>query len=139
MIKVFDWKKKIVEEELDDVVRKLEDGEIIVFPTETVYGIGGNALDGEVAKKIYAAKGRPSDNPLIVHVSDLVMLEKCVSNISEIERKYQKIAGYIIFSAKWGNKRGELWQSACETFKNMPFLQKALFRFPCYSVIRSHF
>lgn len=87
MIKVFDWKKKIVEEELDDVVRKLEDGEIIVFPTETVYGIGGNALDGEVAKKIYAAKGRPSDNPLIVHVSDLVMLEKCVSNISEIERK----------------------------------------------------
>lgn len=43
-----------------------------------------------------------------------------------LERKYQKIAGYIIFSAKWGNKRGELWQSACETFKNMPFLQKVI-------------
>ncbi len=43
-----------------------------------------------------------------------------------LERKYQKIAGYIIFSAKWGNKRGELWQSACETFKNMPLLQKAI-------------
>lgn len=43
-----------------------------------------------------------------------------------LERKYQKIAGYIIVSAKWGNKRGELWQSACETFKNMPFLQKVI-------------
>ncbi len=53
-----------------------------------------------------------------------------LANTSEIkaiiERKYQKIAGYIIFSAKWGNKRGELWQSACETFKNMPLLQKAI-------------
>ena len=42
-------------------------GELVAFPTETVYGLGGNALDGEAVKKIYAAKGRPSDNPLILH------------------------------------------------------------------------
>ena len=47
----------------------LKDGGLVVFPTETVYGLGGNALDDGAAKKIYAAKGRPSDNPLIIHVS----------------------------------------------------------------------
>ena len=46
-------------------------GGLVVFPTETVYGLGGNALDGEAAKKIYEAKGRPSDNPLIIHIADL--------------------------------------------------------------------
>lgn len=44
-------------------------GGLVVFPTETVYGLGGNALDGNAAQKIYAAKGRPSDNPLIIHVA----------------------------------------------------------------------
>lgn len=46
-------------------------GGLVVFPTETVYGLGGNALDGEAARKIYAAKGRPSDNPLIIHIADV--------------------------------------------------------------------
>lgn len=45
-------------------------GELVAFPTETVYGLGGNALDETAAARIYAAKGRPSDNPLIVHVAD---------------------------------------------------------------------
>ena len=44
-------------------------GEIVAFPTETVYGLGANALCPESVKKIYAAKGRPSDNPLIVHIA----------------------------------------------------------------------
>ena len=47
----------------------LKEGELVAFPTETVYGLGGNALDREAARKIYAVKGRPSDNPLIVHLS----------------------------------------------------------------------
>ena len=47
----------------------LKRGALVVFPTETVYGLGGNATDSEAAKKIYAAKGRPSDNPLIIHVA----------------------------------------------------------------------
>lgn len=45
-------------------------GELVAFPTETVYGLGGNALDAAAAAKIYATKGRPSDNPLIVHIAD---------------------------------------------------------------------
>ncbi len=45
----------------------IRSGELVAFPTETVYGLGGNALDGGAVKKIYAAKGRPSDNPLILH------------------------------------------------------------------------
>lgn len=48
----------------------IRNGGIVAFPTETVYGLGGNALDPSAAEKIYAAKGRPSDNPLIVHLSD---------------------------------------------------------------------
>ena len=51
-------------------------GGLVVFPTETVYGLGGNALDGEAAKKIYAAKGRPSDNPLIIHIADVDWAEE---------------------------------------------------------------
>jgi L-threonylcarbamoyladenylate synthase len=47
----------------------IREGGLAVFPTETVYGLGGNGLDAEAAKKIYAAKGRPSDNPLIIHVA----------------------------------------------------------------------
>ncbi len=47
----------------------LRDGGLVVFPTETVYGLGANALDSTAAEKIYAAKGRPSDNPLIVHMA----------------------------------------------------------------------
>ena len=48
----------------------LRAGGLVVFPTETVYGLGGDATRDEAAKKIYAAKGRPSDNPLIIHVAD---------------------------------------------------------------------
>ena len=47
----------------------LRSGGLVVFPTETVYGLGGNGLDGRAAEKIYAAKGRPSDNPLIIHIA----------------------------------------------------------------------
>ena len=48
----------------------LRQGGLVVFPTETVYGLGGNATDSKAAKAIYEAKGRPSDNPLIVHIAD---------------------------------------------------------------------
>ena len=48
----------------------LADGKTVIFPTETVYGLGANALDEDAATKIYQAKGRPSDNPLLVHVAD---------------------------------------------------------------------
>lgn len=57
------------EHNLSRAAETLRRGGLVVFPTETVYGLGGNALDADAAKRIYAAKGRPSDNPLIIHVA----------------------------------------------------------------------
>ena len=58
-------------------------GGLVAFPTETVYGLGGDALNPESSRKIYAAKGRPSDNPLIAHVSCLEEIAPLVSNMPE--------------------------------------------------------
>ncbi len=52
-----------------EAARLIRDGEVVAFPTETVYGLGANALDASAVHKIFEAKGRPSDNPLIVHIS----------------------------------------------------------------------
>ena len=60
---------KNFENELKYAAEKIKDGELVVIPTETVYGLGGDATNPEAAKKIYEAKGRPSDNPLIIHIS----------------------------------------------------------------------
>ncbi len=68
----------------------LKNGGLVAFPTETVYGLGANALDEEAAKKTYAAKGRPSDNPLIVHIAELKDLEAIVSEIPDITEKIAK-------------------------------------------------
>lgn len=59
----------------------LKAGGLVAFPTETVYGLGADALNEEAAAKTYAAKGRPSDNPLIVHIADIEALDKITSNI----------------------------------------------------------
>ncbi len=57
-------------EDFAEAAQLLRDGELVAFPTETVYGLGGDALDPDASRRIYAAKGRPSDNPLIVHIAD---------------------------------------------------------------------
>lgn len=57
----------------------LREGGLVAFPTETVYGLGANALDGGAVKRIFEAKGRPGDNPLIVHISALEQLEPLIS------------------------------------------------------------
>lgn len=59
----------------------LKTGGLVAFPTETVYGLGADALNAEAAARIYAAKGRPSDNPLIIHIADMDALEKIAVNI----------------------------------------------------------
>ena len=61
----------------------LREGGLVAFPTETVYGLGGNALDPKASMKIYAVKGRPSDNPLIVHIADIKDLAKITTEIPE--------------------------------------------------------
>lgn len=65
----------------------IRNGGLVAFPTETVYGLGGNALNSEASKLIYAAKGRPSDNPLIVHISDISELAPIVKEIPEDAKK----------------------------------------------------
>ncbi|MGO3727448.1 MAG: L-threonylcarbamoyladenylate synthase [Enterococcus viikkiensis] len=67
-------------EELKEAAGLLRQGELVAFPTETVYGLGADALLPEAVKKVFAVKGRPSDNPLIVHIADFSMTEKFVEN-----------------------------------------------------------
>ena len=62
-------------EAYDEAARLLRDGELVAFPTETVYGLGANALDADAVRSIFAAKGRPADNPLIVHIHERGQLE----------------------------------------------------------------
>lgn len=71
------------DEELQEACRILQAGGLVAFPTETVYGLGGDALLPEASFKIYHAKGRPSDNPLIVHIADLESLYNIASSVSE--------------------------------------------------------
>lgn len=74
-------------EELEKIAEEIRRGKIVIFPTETVYGIGTNALDEKACTKIYEIKGRIKEKPLIVLVSNKKMLEDIVININEIERK----------------------------------------------------
>ena len=72
---------------LQQAAQILKDGGLVAAPTETVYGLCANALDEAAVKKIYKAKGRPSDNPLIVHIADLEMLKPLVQEVSPIAKK----------------------------------------------------
>ena len=65
----------------------LRAGGLVAFPTETVYGLGADGLNEEAARKIYAAKGRPSDNPLIVHIADTEALNKIVQEVPKAAEK----------------------------------------------------
>lgn len=78
------------EDELKKAAELLRDGGLVAFPTETVYGLGGNGLKKEAAKKIYAAKGRPSDNPLILHISCREELEPLVKGVPAVAEKLMK-------------------------------------------------
>ena len=84
--------RKVDENCIDEMIMEeagalLREGALVAFPTETVYGLGANALDSEAAAKIYAAKGRPSDNPLIVHIADMDALPLITAEIPEAAKK----------------------------------------------------
>lgn len=72
---------------LERAARVLREGGLVVFPTETVYGIGANALDPAAIAGIFRAKGRPQDNPLIVHITRMEELEPLVAEIPEDARR----------------------------------------------------
>ena len=79
----YNWKDKTDTNELKVICNLIRNGELVIFPTETVYGIGANALDENAVGKIFVAKGRPSDNPLIVHIADR-------NKIKDISKKTKK-------------------------------------------------
>ena len=68
---------------IDKAADIVKSGGLVAFPTETVYGLGGDGLNPSASMKIYSAKGRPSDNPLILHISDLSQLNRLVTEIPE--------------------------------------------------------
>lgn len=71
----------IKEQELPIAAEYLKRGHVVAFPTETVYGLGADATSSQAVKRIYTAKGRPSDNPLIVHIANRLQLEQFVASI----------------------------------------------------------
>lgn len=72
-----------IKEGLDEAVELIKRGEVVVFPTETVYGLGANAFDGDAVRKIFEAKGRPMDNPLIAHIADISWTNDLAVDISD--------------------------------------------------------
>lgn len=86
---------KVDKEHPDESVIKeageiLKNGGLVAFPTETVYGLGGDGLNAHSSEKIYQAKGRPSDNPLIIHIAELEDLDKIVEKVPESAKKLAK-------------------------------------------------
>ena len=77
--------------EFNEAAKELRLGELVAFPTETVYGLGADATNEQAVKRVYLAKGRPSDNPLIVTVSSLEMVKRFVPSLSkEVEKIIEK-------------------------------------------------
>ena len=88
VIKKVDLKNiEACKDDLDEAGRIIREGGLVAFPTETVYGLGGNAFDKCASSKIYNAKGRPSDNPLIVHIADFKDIEKVAEDIRKKKKK----------------------------------------------------
>ena len=84
------WKLKNdepLEPQLEQAAQLLREGEVVAFPTETVYGLGADGLNGDACRKIYAAKGRPADNPLILHISEMEEIDPLTSGLSPMAKK----------------------------------------------------
>ena len=74
-------------EDVEQAGAVIRAGGLVAFPTETVYGLGANALDADAARRIFEAKGRPQDNPLIAHIADLSMLDALCHDIPDVARR----------------------------------------------------
>ena len=87
MSKYLDLKENIDDSKIKEAAEIIKNGGLVVFPTETVYGIAANGLDGQAAQKIYIAKERQQDKPLILLISNREMLDLIVEEISPVEAK----------------------------------------------------
>jgi L-threonylcarbamoyladenylate synthase len=84
---IFDLNAEDVKQAMAVCGKIIQDGGTVVFPTETVYGLGANALSTDAVAQIYAAKGRPGDNPLIVHIYDTAQLKDLVAEVPDKAKK----------------------------------------------------
>ncbi|MBQ4271907.1 MAG: threonylcarbamoyl-AMP synthase, partial [Clostridiales bacterium] len=75
------------DENIKAAAKAVRDGEVVSFPTETVYGLGADALNAGAVKKIFEAKGRPGDNPLIVHIYDKSQIADLASEVTPLAEK----------------------------------------------------
>ncbi len=138
-VKIY-YKRKIMETKIVKVDRKhpqadimreagriLKDGGLVAFPTETVYGLGGNALDVNASHKIYAAKGRPSDNPLIIHIADMEDLPVLVTEIPPEAKR--------LTDAYWPGPLTMIFpKSECVPYETTGGLDSVAVRMPNHSV-----
>src|SRR4051812_23235554 len=81
--KVTDYRKQKAVIQAADLLRS---GGLVAFPTETVYGLGADATNQQAVKKVFEAKGRPSDNPLIVHLAGIEQIQRWVKEISPLAK-----------------------------------------------------
>ena len=108
----------------------LKSGGLVAFPTETVYGLGGDGLNPSSSQKIYQAKGRPSDNPLIIHIADLESLDKIVKKIPP---KAQKMA-----EAFWPGPLTMIFEkSSLVPYETTGGLESVAVRMPSHPVARA--
>ena len=116
-------------EALREAGRILQNGGLVAFPTETVYGLGGNALNPDASRKIYAAKGRPSDNPLIVHIADMDDLPAIVREIPDGAKK--------LAEAYWPGPLTMIFQkSDMVPLETTGGLESVAVRFPSHRIAR---
>lgn len=102
-------------------------GELVAFPTETVYGLGGDALDPDAARKIYEAKGRPSDNPLIVHIADISDLERIAREVPQ--------QAHLLAEAFWpGPLTMIVWKNEAVPYATTGGLETVAVRMPNHPV-----
>ena len=87
MEKYLDLKNDKDYTKIKEASKIINNGELVLFPTETVYGIGADGLNEQAVKNIFIAKGRKQDNPLILHISNIKMLDRIAENITELEYK----------------------------------------------------
>ncbi len=107
----------------------IKSGGLVAFPTETVYGLGGDALNSSSSKKIYAAKGRPSDNPLIIHIVEM-------SALSQIVRKIPK-AAYQLAEKYWPGPLTMIFEKAdCVPLETTGGLNTVAVRMPSNQIAR---
>lgn len=116
--------KKLTKQEIAQAAAAIQAGELVAFPTETVYGLGADALNEAAVKKVYQVKGRPSDNPLIVHVNNVEMVKKYVATLPEVATK--------LVSAFWPGPLTLIFNVPSDTFSKTVTggLETVAFRMP---------